>query len=155
MTKMSITWTLSGRGWAKCLVTDEQAQAESTASYITLAPNELLEAVTQVVLREGEARAQLEAEPTAFRWIFYRERDQVWIQLLELPDGAHPDKAGTQIWSSWQTVDSVARAFIRGFDDVVAEHGESRYQDKWGDPFPRAELEKLRTTWRQFKTTNP
>jgi hypothetical protein len=154
MPKMSITWTLSGKGWADCLVADDQAQAEVTASYVTAAPDELLEAVTKVVLREGETRVQSEAEPTVFRWIFHREGDQVWIQLLELPDRTRHDNAGTEIWSSWQTVDSVARSFIRAFDDVVVEHGESRYQDKWGHPFPRTELDKLKTAWRQYKTMN-
>lgn len=154
MPKMSITWTLSDRGWADCVVVaDDQIQAEATASYITLAPDELLTAVTRVVLYQGETRVQFEAEPTAFRWIFYREGDQVWVQLLQLANGALHDKAGMQIWSSWQTVDTVARAVIRAFDDLAAEHGTSRYQDKWGHPFPTAELEKLRTTWRQYKST--
>ena len=151
MARMSLTWTLSGRGWADCVVADDQSQAEATASYITLAPDDLLTAVTRVVLCEGETRVQFEAEPTAFRWIFYREGDQVWVQLLQLANGTLDDKAGTQIWSSWQTVDTVARAVIRAFDHVAAKHGTSRYHDKWGHPFPSAELEKLRTAWRHHK----
>lgn len=101
-----------------------------------------------VSLGETETRVQFEAEPTAFRWRFHRGRDEVWIQLLQLPDGHRRDKAGTEIWSSWQTVDSVARAVIRCFDDVAHEYGESGYQDKWGSPFPRLELERLRTVWK-------
>jgi hypothetical protein len=50
---MSITWTLTGRGWAACLVRDDHTDAEVTASYITQAPDDLLEAVTSVVLRYG------------------------------------------------------------------------------------------------------
>jgi len=151
MPRMSLTWTLRGRGWADCVVADDQTQAEATASYITLAPDDLLTAVTRVVLYQGETRVQFEAEPTAFRWIFYREGDQVWVQLLQLANGTLDDKAGTQIWSSWQTVDTVARAVIRAFDHVAAKHGTSRYHDKWGHPFPNAELEKLRTAWRHHK----
>jgi len=92
---------------------------------------------------------QFEAEPTVVRWIFFREGADVWVQLLRLPDRDRHDKAGFQIWSSWQTVDTIARAFISGFDAVAAEYGESRYQDKWGHPFPSTELEKLRAAWRQ------
>ncbi|WP_211588738.1 hypothetical protein [Allorhizocola rhizosphaerae] len=149
---MTFTWTLSGHGWADCLVADDQTQAEATASYITLAPNDLLEAVTRIVAMPGETRAQFEAEPTIFRWIFFREGDHVWIQMLQMPDRQRHDKAGIQLWSSWQTVDTLARAIIRGFDTVASERGESRYQDKWGHPFPRTELEKLRAVWRQYQS---
>jgi hypothetical protein len=97
---------------------------------------------------ETETMVQFEAEPTAFRWRFHGGGDEVWIQLLQLPDGHRHDRAGTEIWSSWQTVDSLARAVIRCFDDVAHQYGESGYQDKWGSPFPRPELEKLRTVWK-------
>jgi hypothetical protein len=63
-----------------------------------------LTAVARLVLGEKETRAQFEAEPTAFRWIFHREGTDVWIQLLELADSGKHDKAGTEIWSSWQTI---------------------------------------------------
>jgi hypothetical protein len=151
---MSFTWTLSGTGWADCTVADEQAASDATASYITAAPEEILTAVARLVLGEKETRAQFEAEPTAFRWIFHREDTDVWIQLLELPDGSKHDKAGTEIWSSWQTIDTLARAVIRGFDDIAHKHGESGYHGKWGSPFPRPELEALRTAWRN-QTTGP
>ncbi|HZD70033.1 MAG TPA: hypothetical protein VFA45_14355, partial [Actinomycetes bacterium] len=67
MTRMALTWTLEGRGWAKCTVTDEQTQAEVTASYLSSAPEDLLTAVMRLVLGDNETRAQFEAEPTAFR----------------------------------------------------------------------------------------
>jgi hypothetical protein len=147
MSKMSFTWTLAGHGWADCTVADDHAEAEATASYITAAPEDLLTAVAQLILGNKETRAQFEAEPTAFRWIFHREGDDVWVQLLELADSGKHDKAGTDLWSSWQTVDSLARAFIRAFDEVAHKYGESGYHGKWGSPFPRLELEALRTAW--------
>lgn len=97
MASMSFTWILSGTGWADCVVADDQAQTEITASYITAAPEELLTAVTRLVLGEPETRTQFEAEPTAFRWIFHRGDTDVWIQLLQPPDGSRHDKAGTEI----------------------------------------------------------
>lgn len=148
MASMSFTWILSGTGWADCVVADDQARAEITASYISAAPEELLTAVTRLVLGEPETRAQFEAEPTAFRWIFHRGDTDVWIQLLQLPDGSRHDKAGTEIWSSWQTPHTLARAVIRGFDEVARKYGESGYHGKWGSPFPRLELEALRRAWR-------
>ncbi|WP_329426901.1 hypothetical protein OG339_42465 [Streptosporangium sp. NBC_01495] len=146
MTTMSLIWTLAGHGWADCTVADDQAEVEVTASYITAAPESLLTAVTRL-LGEKESRAQFEAEPTTFRWIFYRGDTDVWVRLLQLPGSDRHDKAGTEIWSSRQTIDTVARAVIRCFDEVARRYGESGYHGKWGSPFPRAELEALRTAW--------
>lgn len=155
MAELRLSWNLSGRGWADCTVADHEAEAVITASYITMAPEDLMTAVVRLLVGEGEARAQFEAEPTAFRWIFYREGETVWIQLLELPDANRHDRAGTEIWTSWQTLDNVARAVIRCFDDVARTHGESGYHAKWGYPFPRCELEALRTSWRSRQTADP
>ncbi|OOQ48459.1 hypothetical protein AFM16_36180 [Streptomyces antibioticus] len=107
--------------------------------------------MTRLVGGESECRAQFEAEPTAFRWIFYRQGTDVWIRLLELPHGNAHDKTGTEIWSTQQDIDIVARAVIRCFDEVVREHGESAYRGKWGEHFPRAELEALRSAWRDHR----
>ncbi|MDQ0771747.1 hypothetical protein QF026_000213 [Streptomyces aurantiacus] len=151
MAHLRLTWVLSGRGWADCSVSDHQAEAEVTASYITAAPEDLLTAVTRLTVGETECRAQFEAEPTAFRWIFYREGTNVWIRLLELARGSDHDNTGTEIWSTQQSIDVVARAVIRCFDEVVREYGESAYRGKWGEHFPRTELEALRTAWREHR----
>jgi hypothetical protein len=155
---MTFIWTLAGSGWADCVVADERSQAEATASYIGDAPECLLTAIARLILSETETRAQFEAEPTAFRWIFYREGDDVWIRLLELADRSKHDNTGTEIWSSQQTIDTLARAVIRCFDNVAHQHGESGYQGKWREPFPRTELEALRAAWRDHaarKRTTP
>ncbi|MEU2469356.1 hypothetical protein ABZ580_35070 [Streptomyces sp. NPDC012486] len=144
---MQLVWTLSGRGWADCTISDHQAEAEVTASYISTAPEDLLTAVARLVTGEAEARVQFEAEPTAFRWILYREGSDVWIRVLELADGSKHDNAGTEIWSSQQGIGTVARAVVRCFDDVARKYGESGYRGKWGEHFPCSELEALRAAW--------
>jgi hypothetical protein len=151
MAYLRLAWVLSGHGWAQCTVSDHQAQAEVTASYITAAPEDLLTAVTRLIAGETECRAQFEAEPTAFRWIFYREGIHVWIRLLELAHGSDHDNTGTEIWSTQQDIDTVARAVIRCFDELAMEHGESAYRGKWGEHFPRTELQALRTAWRDHR----
>lgn len=155
MAELRLSWRLSGRGWADCAVADHEAETVVEASYITHAPEELLTAVRRLLTGESETRAQFEAEPTAFRWIFYREGETVWIRLLQLPNNNHHDRAGTEIWTSWQTVDTVAQAVIRCFDDVARTYGESGYHGKWGHPFPRSEVEALRARWRSRQTADP
>lgn len=152
MADLQLVWTLSGHGWADCKVADARAEAEIIASYITNAPEDLLTAVARLVAGEAETRAQFEAEPTAFRWIFYRADDDVWIRLLELPDGSKHDNVGTEIWSSQQNIDVVARAVIRCFDEVAEKYDVSGYRGKWGEHFPRTELEALRSLWRTHRS---
>ncbi|OEJ35367.1 hypothetical protein BGK67_00675 [Streptomyces subrutilus] len=103
--------------------------------------------MARLVTGEAEARVQFEAEPTAFRWILYREGTDVWIRVLKLTDGSKHDNAGTEIWSSQQSIGTVARAVVRCFDEVARTYGESGCRGKWGEHFPCFELEALREAW--------
>nr|WP_203689785.1 hypothetical protein [Streptomyces sp. SID12488] len=150
---MRITWTPVAHGWADCVVEDDRAKVELTASYISAAPEEFLTAVARLVAGETETRAQFEAEPTAYRWIFHRDGEDIWIRVLELPDGRGHDTAGTGIWSSRLDIGVLARTVIRCFDEVAWAHGESGYRGKWGADFPRTELEALRRLWRTHRHT--
>ncbi|MFE4958957.1 hypothetical protein ACFRCW_34260 [Streptomyces sp. NPDC056653] len=146
-TGLRLVWRLDGHGWADCTVTDRQAVIVLTASYITSAPEEFLTSLARLIAGATETRAQFEAEPTAYRWIFYREDGRVWVRILELRDGRDHDNNGAEIWSSQYAIDELARAAIRCFDDVARTYGESGYRGKWGEHFPRTELEALRQLW--------
>lgn len=141
---LRITWTLAGSGWADCVLEDHRARVELTASSITSAPEELLTAVARLVAGEPETRARFEAEPTAYRWILRREGVNAWIRVLELRHGGDPDTKGTEVWSGRLGIDQLARTVIRCFDEVARAYGESGYRGKWGEHFPRTELEALR-----------
>lgn len=65
--------------------------------------------IAPLLTGQVETRAQFEAEPTAYRWIFYRQDTTVWIRIVELRHGALHDNAGTELWSSWQPVDRLVR----------------------------------------------
>lgn len=145
---MSLTWTLHHHGWAVCLVADQQAEVEAIASYVTGGPEQLLTAVANVVNGATAARAEFEAEPVVYRWIFQRNGSDVEIRLLEVPSNRLPDRAGTVIWASSQSIDTLARVVVRAFDAVVTRYGEDGYEMTWGRPFPSSELKALRTAWR-------
>jgi hypothetical protein len=145
---LRITWTLTGVRWADCSLEDHRGKIEVTASYISDAPEEFLTAVARLVAGEAETRAQFEAEPTAFRWIFYRQGEDTWIRLLGLRQGSDHDNRGTEIWSGQPSIHQLARAVIRCFDEVAQTYGESGYRGKWGEHFPRTDLEALRQLWR-------
>ncbi|MCY0954798.1 hypothetical protein [Streptomyces sp. H27-S2] len=107
--------------------------------------------MARLVTGEAEARVHFEAEPTVFRWILYRAGTDVWIRVLELADGSEHDNAGTEIWSSQQSIGAVVRAVVRCFDEVARKYGESGYRGKWGEHFPRFELEALRDAWHKSR----
>ncbi|WP_216677926.1 hypothetical protein [Streptomyces sp. MNP-20] len=152
---MRITWTLGAHGWADCTVADQQVEAVLTASHISNAPEEFLTAAARIVVGEKETRAQFEAEPTAYRWICYREGEEVWVRVLELRRGSDHDNKGMEIWSAQLSIDAFVRAVIRCFDEVAQSYGESTYRGKWGEHFPRTELEALRNLWHAHRRSDP
>ncbi|WP_327700716.1 hypothetical protein OG530_01460 [Streptomyces decoyicus] len=88
---LRLSWRLTGSGWADCAIADEECKAHLTASCISNAPEGLLNAVGHLLTGQVETRAQFEAEPTAYRWIFYRQDTTVWIRIVELRHGALHD----------------------------------------------------------------
>ncbi|MBD0671966.1 hypothetical protein [Streptomyces sp. CBMA156] len=149
MTRISFQWTLGRAGSADCTISDGRSEGRAHASYISNAPEDLLNAVTRVVLGARMVRAQFEGEPGAHRWIFHRYDDFLDIDLLRMEDGQRPDSEGQVIWESRrQGVDSLASTLIDGFDRVAQEPGEDVYRKRWLSPFPRTDLEDLRTAWR-------
>lgn len=150
MTGLSFTWALRYRGWAVCTISDDHGQAEAVASDITGGPEYLLRAVRSVTQGAATARAEFEAEPTAFRWLFQRCGPDVKISLAKAPDRTSPDSEDTVIWSGCYAVDVLAKAVLDGFDYAVSELGEEDYRSQWGRAFPREDVEALRIAWRQI-----
>jgi hypothetical protein len=129
-------------------VADAEGDAVVVASYVTDGPEQFITAVARVVLGASQARAEFEAEPIVYRWLFDRDNGHVQIRLLQLPSRGSRDDVGDIVWASRQPVDVVARAVVRAFDAVETEHGEVGYQAMWGRPFPSFELRALHDAWR-------
>ncbi|MEU4611587.1 hypothetical protein [Streptomyces umbrinus] len=148
MRSLTITWTLRSHGWAFVKVADDQGEAKAIASDITDGPEQFLYAVARLVLGDGETRAELEGEPQVYRWFFKRDGTDVDIRLVLADDDRAPDSSGTVLWSGRHTIEALARSAVRAFDRITHELGEETYEAQWGRPFPRTELEALRTAMR-------
>ncbi|MFC9161909.1 hypothetical protein ACFTZ8_13860 [Streptomyces fungicidicus] len=148
MKSLAITWTLRSHGWAFVKVADDQGEAEVIASYVTDGPEQFLYAVARLVLGDRETRAELEGEPQVYRWFFHRDGSKVDIRLVVADDDQAPDSSGTVLWSGRHTLAALARSAVRAFDPITRELGEEAYAAQWGRPFPRNELEVLRTAMR-------
>lgn len=149
MPDVRLTWTIKHHGWALCSVEDEHTSAKAFASYVTDGPEQLLRAVARIVLHETHTQAEFEAEPTVYRWFLHRRANTVTIRLLEAVDWKTPGHEGSLLWQSEQPTTTLAKAVLRAFDTVADDMGEAGYQTRWGRPFPRHELEGLRTAWRR------
>jgi hypothetical protein len=143
-----LTWTLLHHGWASCVVADNHSQAEMFASYVTDAPEDLLDAIRHITLGDDQAHADLEGEPTIYRWQFNRHATDVDILITSYPSRRHSEAAAALLWTSRQPVHTVARAVIRAFDAVATEYGHDEYRASWGRPVPDLELAGLRAAWR-------
>ena len=84
-----------------------------------------------------------------------RRDNTVAIHLVEAADWKTPEHAGSLLWRSDQPTTTLARTVLRAFDNVVDDLGEIGYQTEWGRPFPRHELEALRTAWRRAAQSSP
>ncbi|MFE4961103.1 hypothetical protein ACFRCW_46240 [Streptomyces sp. NPDC056653] len=155
MRSLAITWTLWSHGWAFVKVADDQGEAEAIASYVTDGPEQFLYAVARLVLGGEETRAELEGEPQAYRWFFHRDGSEVDVRLVVTDDGRASDSSGTVLWSGRHTIAAVARSAVRAFDQITHELGEEAYAAQWGRPFPRNELEALRTAMRAHGRSTP
>ncbi|MET8448690.1 hypothetical protein [Streptomyces sp. NPDC005209] len=132
-----------------------QGEAEAIAPYITDGPEQFLYAIAQLVLGDEETRAELEGEPQVYRWLFRRDGSEVNIRLVMADDDRAPDSAGAVLWSGRHTIAALARSAVRVFDQVTHELGEESYAAQWGRPFPRTELEALRTAMRAHVRNAP
>ncbi|MGW1669557.1 hypothetical protein [Streptomyces sp. NPDC002324] len=151
MSSLAITWALGSRGWASVKVVDDHGEAEVIASYITGAPEEFLYAVARIVLGDEDTRVELEGEPQVYRWFFHRDGSAVDVRLVRADDAQAPDSSGVVLWSGRHTVMALARSAVRAFDRIDYEQGEDAYESQWGRPFPRTELEALRTAMRSHR----
>lgn len=151
MSSPAITWTLGSHGWANVKVADEHGEAEALASCITDAPEDFLYAVARLVLGDEDTRAEFEGEPQAYRWFFHRDGSDVDARLVRADDAQAPDTSGVVLWSGRHTVTALARSAVRAFDRIDHEQGAEAYESRWGRPFPRTELEALRTAMRSYQ----
>ncbi|HEX7302338.1 hypothetical protein [Lentzea sp.] len=144
MADLSMTWTVHA-GFATVRVGDSDGSAEALASYVSPAPEDFLGAVARLLRGSATAEVRFEAKPAVYRWHFTRDGSHVRVRLAEFPDGRRP---GTEVWSTRQPLDVVARVVVRRFD-AAARRGEDTYEREWRRPFPRFELEGLRAAWRE------
>lgn len=127
-------------------IADDGAWARLTASYLSDALGNLLEAVGVLLEGATEATCSWDEEPGEYRWLFTRAGSTVHLRILALPDQfpPQPDSAGTVVFETTAPLPVVAAAVAHGAAEVLARHGEKEYLEKWVDyPFPTELLQMV------------
>lgn len=140
------SYEVTGAGWSKALISDGEHRATVTASYLTDALRDLLDAVAAVAEGESESRCLWTEEPGEFRWVFRGAHGEVEIQVIEFEQtySREPDLDGTLRFRSTQPVGLVARRVAKSAQDLFDTLGPHGYKDRWIEhPFPSDALERL------------
>lgn len=156
---MEFEYRLTGAGWAEARIADGITEAVITASYLSDALGDLLQAVGRLLEGAAEARCSWEEEPGEYRWIFLRAGNDVTLKILAFDDmwgwpaeeggvavpSPEPDERGELQFSTTQPLAVLARAIADGAQAILDEYGEAGYLAEWIDaPFPAPALALIR-----------
>lgn len=146
---VEFSFEIKGSGWACCRIQIGEAEAFTTASFMSDAPSLLIEATTGVLDGLPTTRALFAEEPGGYLWILeQREKCQVRVRILELPGWLAPDAEGKEIFSADCRLRTFAGAVLAGFQRLEREHGAAAYRQMWRHEFPARELAALKALLR-------
>jgi len=144
---VDFSYRLTGKGWAEARIADDDSWAILTASYLSDALGDLLEAIGVLLEGAPEARCSWEEEPGEYRWIFRRSGHDVHLTVLAFPDqlARQPDEQGRLVFRTIQPLRVIALVIADGAAAVLNEYDEDRYNEEWVEaPFPAARLAMVR-----------
>ena len=145
--QFTVAYRITGLGWSECVVSDERNTCTVTASYLSDALGHLLLAATAVASLFTRVTFSFEEEPGEYRWVITSPRmNEIEVEVLDFNESwsGKPDDAGKSIFKTKCLPDTFARAIFGAAQQVLEEHGEAGYAEKWGaHPFPTLQLREL------------
>jgi len=143
----TIAYRITDLGWSECVVSDEKNTCTVTASYLSDALGHLLLAATAVVSLFSRVTFSFEEEPGEYRWFITSPRiNEIEVEIIDFNEtwSGKPDDAGKSIFETRCLPDTFARAIFSAAQQVLEEHGEAGYAEKWGEhPFPIGQFREL------------
>jgi len=130
----SVTYNLTGSGWSECYIQIGEQSAHLSASYLSDAFGDLLNAVVGLMNGAKETTASFEEEPGEYRWRFRQmPPDKVNVRILKFDDiwAKRPDEQGKTILEAECRLRTFAGAVLSASQRVLQEHGLEGYKDKW------------------------
>lgn len=155
MKTFSFRYELVGTGWARATLTEAGVETVVTASYLSDALRDLLEATASITEGAVEARCVWQEEPGEYRWLFRRNANDVHLEIRSFPHmyDTSSDEQGEVAFRTTRSVMEIARTVLRSFDRLADEYSPGRYVERWVEhSFPAEALERLRHAYRANAT---
>lgn len=156
---MHFTYRLTGLGWSEATISDGQASVTLTASYLSDALANLIEALIALLGGAEQAIVSWDEEPGEYRWVFTRSDDQVHLRLTALgitdadsdeDESDESDESEGQavlVFETRQRLVAFAAAVAEGAAQVLADQGEEKYLKRWDQhPVPTDLLHVLQNS---------
>ena len=145
---VSFEYKLTGRGWSECTVEIDNKSASLTASFLSDALTNLLDAVISIVQGNDEATVLFMEEPGEYRWLFKRmSEEKLSVQILWFDEASsnRSDLEGKVILETECRLRTFAGAILSASQQVLVMYGLEGYREKWvHHDFPMTSQAKLK-----------
>ena len=131
-----LEYNLTGRGWSECIVEINDKNARLTASYLSDALADLLNAVISVVRGNDEATALFMEEPGEYRWQFKRiSKERLSVRILWFDETLNNRLGleGKVILETECRLRTFAGATLSASQRVLEIYGLEGYRERWGN----------------------
>lgn len=147
-------YRLVGAGWAEGRIADDDGGCTITASYLSDALGNLLEAVVAVLQGAAESRCSWDEEPGEYRWVFACTGSELRLRILAFDElwGEKPDSDGQVLFATVQSPVAIGAAVLATATALLKEHGLEGYREKWVEfDFPSEALARLESVVRRLR----
>lgn len=147
---LTISYRLTGIGWAECVISDSQTSCSTTASYLSDALGSLVRAAIALLTGFSALTFSFEEEPGEYRWVIRSPRyNEIELRILDFPDvySALPEADGRLLFQTVCVPETFAMAVFEAAERLRIEIGEAGYAEKWVEhPFPTPCMDELKRT---------
>ncbi|GAB3825771.1 hypothetical protein ACFPIJ_45515 [Dactylosporangium cerinum] len=148
-TGVTMRWTLVQERHAALAITAEGAGVELHVTYVRDSFADLLAAASDIKLGAYSTYAVLSGEPAGHVLFFssLAEAEAVMLDVVAFPAisaSLTRFSAGELRWRGFLSRQALVDAAADMAAEVLAEHGETGYERRWGHPFPAGLAARLR-----------
>lgn len=143
---LHFTYRIDGIGWATATVANDWTEETFSASYVTDALRDLVDAVQSLFVAES-TKVVWDGEPGTTTLEFRRTGSRVTLEVSL-------DSEPTGFLGEDELL-HFASELIEALDDLRAKWGLEGYQAQWGHPFPEQEYRKLQRHVKKAVTRTP
>ncbi|SFU61616.1 hypothetical protein [Nitrosospira multiformis] len=130
---LSITYVLTGTGWASCTIETVDTKVTLTASYLSDALGSLVVSGIAVLSGFDTCSFGFDEEPGEYRWVITAVPHMIQIHVLEFAElwGWRPNSQGKLLLTFKCARLVFAKAVHAAALAVLEQHGIDGYEEQW------------------------